>query len=111
MIRYYFFVANQDFLFYQEPIEEILRERMGHYNALGKEIDFCITTDLGFLDIEELQHIKKHLYEPSIAILSLNPRFIDWLKLRIQCGFKGNFLSSYSRLHNKLFLLEKPISL
>ncbi len=89
MVRYYFFVASQDFLFYQEPVEEILRERMNHYSVLKKEIDFCLTTNLDFLNAQELNFIKQKLSDrPSAAIISLNPRFINWLSLRAQYGIK-----------------------
>lgn len=94
MIRYYFLVASKDFLFYQEPIEEILRERIKHYRTLKKEIDFGITTDLDFLNVPDLENVKKQLVKPSVAVISLNPRFIDWLKLRTHYAIKGSFLSS-----------------
>lgn len=93
MIRYYFFVATQDFLLHQEPIEEILRERISHYRNLQKNIDFCITSNLSFLNTPELEFVKKQLVKPGVAIISLNPRFIDWLKLRVTYGIKGTFCS------------------
>lgn len=109
MTRYYFIVASQDFLFCQEPVEEIIRERMSHYNALKKDIDFCVTTDLGFLAIDELQGVKQKINKPLAAIISLNPRFVDWLKLRIQYGIKGSFISSDDWLRSKMFLLEESV--
>lgn len=95
MIRYYFLVATQDFLLRQEPIEEILRERIRHYKNLQKDIDFCLTTDLCFLNSPDLEVVKRQLTKPGIAIISLNPRFIDWLKLRIHYAIKGSFFMSY----------------
>lgn len=107
MTRYYFILASQDFLFYQEPVEEIIRERMSHYNSLKKDIDFWVTTDLGFLVNEELlQKITK----PAAAVISLNPRFINWLKLRVQYGIKGSFVSSDAQQYNTLFQLEESVS-
>lgn len=103
MIRYYFLVASQDFLFRQEPMEEILRERIRHYNAIKKDIDFGFTTNLDFLDEPSLKDIKKNLIKPSAAIISINPKFIDWLKLRVQYGIKGSFLSSSFKGYNSLF--------
>ena len=93
-IRYYFLVASLDFLLYQEPIEEILRERIKHYYAIKKDIDFYFTTNLIFLDQPDLKHLKKKLYKPSAAVISLNPKFINWLKLRVHYGVKGSFLSA-----------------
>lgn len=93
-IRYYFIVASKDFLLYQEPIEEILRERIRHYYAIKKNIDFCFTTNLDFLNSSELKQIKNNVIKPSAAIVSSNPKFINWLKLRIQYGVTGSFMSS-----------------
>jgi len=111
MVRYYFLVASQDFLFYQEPVEEILRERIKHYYTIDKDIDFGLTTDLDFLDAPDLYSIKKQLIKPSAAIISLNPKFIDWLKLRIHYAVTGSFISSSVRDYNKLFLSDEFISL
>lgn len=106
-MRYYFIVVSQDFLFHQEPVEEIIRERINHYNALKKEIDFCVTKDLGFLDNSELTYIRKTIAKPSVAVISLNSKFIDWLKLRIQYGVKGSFTSSSLKEVNSLFAFDK----
>ena len=92
--QYYFLIASKDFLLYQEPIEEILRERIRHYKTIKKNIDFFFTTNLEFLNLSDLHYIKKKLKVPSAAIVSLNPKFIDWLKLRIHYGIKGSFISS-----------------
>lgn len=94
MRRYYFLIASKDFLFFQEPIEEILRERIRHYFSINKNIDFCLTTDLNFLEASSLKPIKNNLVKPSAAIVSLNPKFIDWLKLRVHYGITGSFTSS-----------------
>ena len=94
MIRYYFLIASQDFLLSQEPIEEILRERLRHYSALKKDIDFCFTTNLSFLSKSNLSSLSNELVKPSAAIISLNPQFINWLKLRVQYGICGTFLSN-----------------
>lgn len=102
-MRYYFIVVSQDFLFHQEPIEEIMRERINHYNALKKEIDFCVTKDLGFLVDNELSYIRQAVTKPSAAIISLNPRFIDWLKLRVQYGMKGSFFSASEKRRDCFF--------
>jgi len=94
MRRYYFLIASKDFLFFQEPIEEILRERIRHYLSINKNIDFCLTTDLDFLEASSLKPIKSNLVKPSAAIVSLNPKFINWLKLRVHYGITGSFISS-----------------
>lgn len=106
MTRYYFLVASKDFLFSQEPVEEILRERIKHYYSLKKEIDFGITTNLSFLNAPELAVVKKQIIKPSVAVISLNPKFIDWLKLRIHYAIKGSFISSSLQKCNQLSSLE-----
>ena len=102
MRRYYFFIASQDFLFFQEPIEEILRERIRHYTSINKKIDFCLTKDLTFLDTPSLKQIKVNLVKPSVAIVSLNPKFIDWLKLRVRYGVTGSFTALSFQDQNRL---------
>ena len=102
MTRYYFLIATQDFLLYQEPVEEILRERIRHYKILKKKIDFCLTTDLLFLNKSNLLHIKQQVVKPSAAIISANPKFINWLKLRIHYGITGSFISDQLVVNNNL---------
>lgn len=102
MIQYYFLVASQDFLLYQEPIEEILRERVNHYNSLDASIDFGVTTNLSFLNSPNLKDIKHQLVKPSVAVISLNPQFINWLKLRIHYAIIGSFMSSSVQTQNSL---------
>lgn len=106
-MRYYFIVASQDFLFHQEPIEEIIRERIGHYHALKKEIDFYVTKDLAFLSSDKLEYIRQEIVKPPAAIISSNPRFIDWLKLRIQYGVKGTFVSYSVNRSNSISTLDE----
>ena len=105
MIRHYFLLASTDFFLYQEPIEEVLRERLCHYKTLNKEIDFGLTTDLSFLDLPHLEKLRRQLIKPSVAIISLNPRFIDWMKLRVHYGIKGSFLSYPLNFSNKLVVV------
>ena len=105
MKRYYFFIASQDFLFFQEPIEEILRERIRHYTSINKKIDFCLTKNLTFLEAPSLNQIKTNLVKPSVAIVSLNPKFINWLKLRVHYGVVGSFAASSFQEENSLILI------
>ena len=106
MRRYYFLIASTDFLFFQEPIEEILRERMRHYLSTDKNIDFCLTTNLDFLDSPSLKQIKEYVVKPSAAIVSLNPKFIDWLKLRVRYGITGSFTSLSFQEKNSILLVN-----
>lgn len=103
-MRCYFLIASKDFLLYQEPVEEILRERIKHYKAIKKNVDFYFITNLDFLDQPDLIYIKKKLIQPSAAVISLNPKFINWLKLRLHYGITGSFMTSSINKYDKLLL-------
>lgn len=102
MIRYYFLIATNNFLLKQEPIEEVLRERVRHYELLNKDLDFGVTNNLSFLDHVDLKNIKKQIVEPSVVIFSLNPKFIDWLRLRMQYVLVGSYTSRKLMNNNEL---------
>lgn len=89
MSTYYFILASHDFLFKEEPVEEILRERINHYNSIDKEIDFWLVTDQKFLS--ESQYFQFQLTKPSAAIISSNKNFIEWIKLRLGFVQIGHF--------------------
>lgn len=91
--NYYFVIASQDFLIREEPIEEILRERMNHYNKYNRKIDFWLMLDPFFLNADTMKDIKSNLKKPSAAIVSLDSKFIDWLKLRLGYVMIGSFQS------------------
>ena len=91
MYTYYFAVATQHFLVEEEPIEEILRERTMYYNSINKNIDFWFIINPDFL---HKAYIENFDYNPSLTyatIVSLDPKFIQWLKLRIGFVAIGNF--------------------
>ena len=106
MVRYYFLIATSNFLLKQEPVEEVLRERVRHYELLNKDLDFGVTNNLSFLDHVDLEYIKKQIVEPSVAIFSLNPKFIDWLKLRMQYVIVGTYISPILIESNNLVYLR-----
>jgi hypothetical protein len=91
MTTYYFAIASQDFLLKEEPVEEILRERINHYKNIGKVIDFWLVKNPAFLDAPEMIKVKTQLLKPSAAIISGNPTFINWLKLRLGFVLVGQF--------------------
>nr|YP_010198906.1 hypothetical protein LK147_pgp185 [Hydropuntia urvillei]UAD88355.1 hypothetical protein [Hydropuntia urvillei] len=96
MRQYYCAIASKNFLMNQEPIEEILRERTNHYNNIQKEIDFWFITNRNLLKSFNLNNIENKLDEDYAAIISLDPKFIQWLKLRIGFVTIGKFESSYN---------------
>nr|YP_010196688.1 hypothetical protein LKZ11_pgp191 [Gracilaria cliftonii]UAD84492.1 hypothetical protein [Gracilaria cliftonii] len=95
MTEYYFTIASKNFLMNEEPIEEILRERTNHYKNIKKEIDFWFITNPNLLKTFNLRHIKTQLTEDYAAIISLDAKFIQWLKLRIGFVAVGKFESNY----------------
>jgi Protein of unknown function (DUF2488) len=99
---YYFAIASQDFLLKEEPVEEILRERIEHYKSIDKAIDFWLIKNPAFLYKADMLTIQKQLLKPSAAIISTNSTFIDWLKLRLGFVRIGKFYASPDSIPNSL---------
>lgn len=93
MSNYYFAIASQNFLMNEEPLEEILRERINHYKSINKDIDFWFILNPAFIKSPNFISIQKQLQGPSAAIISLDEKFVKWLKLRIGFVIIGNFES------------------
>lgn len=91
MQTYYYVLASQRFLLEEEPFEEVLRERQKDYQAKEKEIDFWLIVQPAFLEAPEMAEIKAKCPQPAAAVVSTNPQFIDWLKLRLEYVLKGQF--------------------
>ena len=97
MTVYYFAIASEKFLLKEEPIEEILRERMNYYNNHGRVIDFWLVKDPDFLRLPEMSKIRNRLNTTTASIVSTNPLFINWLKLRIGFVITGYFINSKAK--------------
>lgn len=91
MQTYYYVVASQRFLTEEEPIAEVLKERHRNYQEQEKEVDFWLVNQPAFLEAPELAAIKAKCPQPASAIISTNPQFITWLKLRLEFVFTGEF--------------------
>jgi hypothetical protein len=91
MQTYYFVLASQKFLFEEEPIEEVLKERTRYYQEQEKEIDFWAVKQPAFLEAPEMAEFKARCPQPAAAIISTNPQFITWLKLRLEYVATGEF--------------------
>ncbi|XGV96740.1 MAG: MgPME-cyclase complex family protein [Leptolyngbya sp. BL-A-14] len=91
MQTYYYVLASQRFLTQEEPIDEVLKERTRHYHEQEKEIDFWLVNEPAFLNAPELAAIKAKCPQPASAIISTNPQFITWLKLRLEFVITGEF--------------------
>jgi hypothetical protein len=93
-IKYYFVLASENFLLEEEPLEEMLRERVQSYNKQNKLSNFWILPNPEFLNLKEFKEIKKKIKTTPIAIISTNKTFITWLKLRLNNVFTGNLVVS-----------------
>jgi hypothetical protein len=102
MQTYYYVLASQRFLIQEEPIEEVLKERTRYYHEQEKEIDFWLIQQPVFLEAPELAKVKANCPQPSVAIISTNPQFITWLKLRLEYVITGEFSAPSQTIPNPL---------
>ena len=91
MTTYYYSLASKKFLLEEEPFEEVLKERVRHYNEQEKEIDFWLVEEPAFLNAPEMASIKAKIPQPAAAIISTNKTFITWTKLRLEYVLTGEF--------------------
>ncbi len=91
MKTYYYVLASQRFLLEEEPIDEVLKERIRYYHEQEKEIDFWLVKEPAFLEAPQMSVIKGKCPRPAAAIISTNPQFITWLKLRLEYVITGEF--------------------
>lgn len=91
MQTYYYVLASQKFLLQEEPFEEVLKERTRHYQEQEKQIDFWLVKQPAFLEAPEMAEIKAKCPQPAAAVISTNPQFITWLKLRLEFVITGEF--------------------
>lgn len=91
MQPYYFVLASQHFLLEEEPFAEVLKERERYYQEQNKPIDFWLIRQPAFLEAPEMQAIKAQCPQPAAAVISTNPQFIQWLKLRLEYVLLGEF--------------------
>lgn len=94
MHTYHFVLATKNFLANEEPIEEILRERTRYYESIKKVIDFWFVVDPTFLEIASIENFHHAANCSYAAIVSSDPQFICWLKLRIGFVTVGSFKSA-----------------
>ena len=91
MTKYYFVAASEKFLTVEEPIEEILKERMRNYKENNKDIDFWLLKNPSFLQTSQFVDLKAKIPSPPGAILSTDKKFITFLKLRLEFVAVGEF--------------------
>jgi len=91
MTTYHFVAASERFLTVEEPLEEVLRERQRNYTETGKTIDFWLVRQPSFLAAPELAELKATIPQPAAAVVSTDPTFITFLKLRLEYVVVGSF--------------------
>ena len=91
MTTYHFVAASERFLTVEEPLEEVLRERQRNYAETGKTIDFWLVKQPAFLSSAELAELKATIPQPAAAVVSTDPTFITFLKLRLEYVAVGAF--------------------
>ena len=91
MSTYHFIAASEAFLTVEEPLEEVLRERVRHYGEQGKEIDFWLVKRPRFLEAPDLASVAGSVPRPAAAVVSTDEKFITFLKLRLEFVARGAF--------------------
>lgn len=91
MQTYYYVLASHHFLLEEEPLEEVFKERIRNYHEKEKTIDFWLVRNPAFLEAPEMAENKAKCPQPPVAIISTNPQFITWLKLRLEYVITGEF--------------------
>jgi len=91
MPTYYYVLASRRFLLEEEPLEEVLKERRRQYQEQKKEIDFWLVVQPAFVEAPEMAEVKAQCPQVAVAIISTNPEFITWLKLRLEYVLTGEF--------------------
>jgi len=91
MTTYFFVAASEQFLTVEEPLEEILRERVRNYTENKKEIDFWLLKNPSFLKTTQFIDLRAKIPKPPAAVLSTDKKFITFLKLRLEFVAVGEF--------------------
>ncbi len=101
-LAYHFIAASERFLTVEEPLEEVLRERVRHYGETGKTIDFWLLRRPAFLEAAELSDLAATVPRPAAAVISTDAAFIDFLKLRLEFVAQGSFLAPSTTIADPL---------
>jgi hypothetical protein len=91
MSTYHFIAASEAFLTVEEPLDEVLRERVRNYGEQGKTIDFWLVRQPRFLEAPELASVAGSVPRPAAAVVSTDEKFITFLKLRLEFVARGTF--------------------
>jgi Protein of unknown function (DUF2488) len=106
MSTYYYVLASQRFLLEEEPLDEVFKERTRNYKEQEKQIDFWLVKQPAFLEAPAMAAIKAKCPQPSAAIISTDPKFITWLKLRLEYVITGEFQAPSETIPDALASLQ-----
>ncbi len=105
MTRYHFVAASRAFLLEEEPLEEVLRERVRNYAEKDKSIDFWLLERPAFLEAPELAAAAASVPRPAAAVVSTDEKFITFMKLRLEFVAQGSFEAPSSAIPDPLATL------
>ncbi len=101
-VTYHFVAASEAFLTVEEPLEEVLRERVRNYGEKGRTIDFWLVCRPAFLEAPELAAVAATVPRPAAALISTDARFIEFLKLRLEFVARGSFTAPCASIPDPL---------
>ena len=93
MVTYFFVAASEKFLTVEEPLDEILKERIRNYKENNKEIDFWLIKNPSFLKSSKFVELSEKIPNTPAAVISTDKKFITFLKLRLEFVAVGEFES------------------
>lgn len=88
--KFSFIVANADFMLNDENSEhfpELLREKRRHFIETDQPIDFWIVEQPAFVD--SLGEVSKRVSRPCVALVSTDPVWIRFMKIRMDRVLMG----------------------
>lgn len=103
---FHFVAASERFLTEEEPLEEVLRERVRNYAEQDKPIDFWLVRRPAFLAAPEIAEIAAQVPKPAAAVISTDEKFITFLKLRLEFVVTGSFDATSLKLADPLASLD-----
>ena len=102
MTTYFFVAASEKFLTVEEPLEEILKERIRNYKENNKEIDFWLLKNPSFLKSSKFVDLSAKIPNTPAAVISTDKKFITFLKLRLEFVAVGEFESPNAEITDPL---------
>ena len=91
MTEYHGGPASERFLTVEERLEGVLRDRRCTDEESGNAMDFWLVRQPAFLATDGLSATNSQLPKPAAAVVSTDPTFITFLKLRLEYVLEGSF--------------------